>query len=139
MKPLILVAKGVRPLRNGRINAKSYPFWDWLIKLLQVDYEVQEIMEMPLDQLNTLVKSALTVVCVDSFIQHFCWSIGKKVVVLWGSGHPNIYGHVENINLLKDPKYLRPDPFVWWEEELCNPDAFVAPEVIVKTIKENFK
>jgi len=137
MKKLILFAKGVRALRSGATNAKSYPFWDELAELLK-DYEVQEISEMPLDELEKLVKSSLTVVCVDSFIQHFCWSVDKKAVVLWGRSDPNIFGHESNINLLKSRDNLRPAQFHWWEDVPHSPDVFVSPQEVLKAIKDNF-
>src|SRR5690349_8577018 len=104
-KKTILISRGVRPLRNGKTNAKTYPYFDELVSLLG-DYEIKEIETMPLEQLEPTIKSAETVICVDSFIQHFCWLIGKQAVVIWGKSDPLIFGHKENINILKDRKYL---------------------------------
>lgn len=138
MKP-ILIARGVRPLRNGNRSAKDYPFWDALITLLKnAGHEVIEITELPLDELEAFVKSSLTVICCDSFMQHFCWSVGKQAVVLWGKSDPEIFGHPEHINLLKDKKNLRPDPYRWWEDVPYDPKVFVSPEVVFDFIKGNF-
>lgn len=137
-KPLVLIARGVRPLRNGNRSAKDYPFWNELIEKLKAYYEVKEITEMPLDDLETFIKSSLTVICCDSFCQHFCWSIGKRALVLWGKSDPEIFGHPENINLLKDKKYLRPDPYRWWEDVPYQPEAFVSHDEVIKSLKVNF-
>lgn len=137
---LILLSRGVRPLRNGNRSAKEYPYWDDLANLLiQNGYTVEEVKEMPLPELKTKIETSLTVIATDSFIQHFCWSIEKKAVVLWGVGDPNIFGHKENINLIKSRNNLRPDQFGMWEHVPYRNDVFVSPEIIVKAIQENFK
>lgn len=137
---LILISKGVRPLRNGKRSAKEYPYWTELIALLiKEGYEIEEIKEMPLPELKAKIETGLTVIATDSFIQHFCWSVGKKSVVLWGVGDPNIFGHKENINLIKSRNNLRQDQFNFWEDVPYRPEVFVFPEVVVNSIKENFK
>jgi hypothetical protein len=73
---------------------------------------------------------------VDSFLQHFCWSIGVKAIVLWGTSDPLIFGHEENINVLKNRGYLRPNQFDMWEGDPYNPNAFVTPEEVLKIISE---
>lgn len=135
----ILIAKGVRPLRNGKRSAKEYPFWNDLVPMLKNEgYEVKEIVEMPLQDLEALIKESLTVVCCDSFVQHFCWSINKPAVVLWGTGDPAIFGHRENINLLKSRNNLRPNQFDTWEEAVGSVLVWVSPKEVLKTIKDQF-
>ena len=56
----------------------------------------------------------------------------KKGIVLWSVSDPNIYGHPENINLIKDRSYLVENQFLWWELVSYNPDAFVKPKEVVK-------
>lgn len=133
----ILIARGVRPLRNGKRSAKDYPYWDELITLLKDTYEVQEIKEMPLDELEVFLKSAASVICCDSFCQHFCWSIGKQAIVLWGKSDPEIFGHPEHINLLKSRANLRLDPFRWWEDVNYDASVFVSPGVIIKALEKS--
>lgn len=135
MKPLIVYSKGVRPLRNGNKSAKEYPFWDQLIKLLEQDYEVKEVTKLPLDELATLLKSAKYVICCDSFLQHFCWDIGVRAIVLWGVGDPLIFGHPENINLLKSRNNLRPNQFDTWEGVACSSNIWVSPEDVIAAFK----
>jgi ADP-heptose:LPS heptosyltransferase len=134
--PVVIISRGVRPLRNGNRSAKEYPYWEELIKLLSVDYEVVEVVKEPLDKLEKLLKEAKHVICCDSFLQHFCWHTGVRAVVLWGSSDPLIFGHSENINILKDRKYVRPNQFDTWENEPCNPQAFVSPKAVIRRLKE---
>lgn len=134
MKPLILIARGVRALRNGNRSAKDYAYWDELITLLKDKYEVQELVEMPLDQLEALIKTSHIVIAADSFMQHFCWSIGKQAIVLWGISDPLIFGHKEHINLLKSRNNLRQDQFNTWEAVPHRPEVFTSPQEVLKSI-----
>jgi hypothetical protein len=60
------------------------------------------------------------------------WSEGKPGIVLWSVSDPLIYGHPENINLLKGREYLAPNQFLWWENYEHQNDAFVMPQEVVK-------
>jgi ADP-heptose:LPS heptosyltransferase len=136
MKPLVVYSRGVRPLRNGNHSAKEYPYWEELFKLLSVDYEVVEVVKEPLDKLEKLLKEAKHVICCDSFLQHFCWDIKVKAIVLWGTSDPLIFGHKENINLIKGRMYMRKNQFDTWESEPYNPDAFISPEKVMEVISQ---
>jgi len=131
-KPWVVISRGVRPLRNGNRSAKDYPYWEELISLLKEKYDVAEVVKEPLDKLEKMLKEAKHVICCDSFLQHFCWHVGVKAIVLWGTSDPLIFGHAENLNILKDEKYLRKNQFDTWEAEPYNPDAFVKPEEVIK-------
>ena len=135
MKPTLVFSRGVRPLRNGNRSAKDYPFWDQLIPMLEKDFEVIEVVKEPLDELEKLLKSAKYVVCCDSFLQHFCWSIGVKATVLWGTSDPLVFGHVENVNLLKSRGHVRANQFDGWEGDPYNPNAFLPPEEVIKYLQ----
>jgi len=118
-------------------NAKSYPHWDKLRELLK-DYEVREIKGiLPEQEIVALVNWADVVVTIDSFLPHLIkyYGIQKTVVVLWGKSDPDIFGYKENINLLKDREYLKPQQFQWWLEEPNDPNVFVSPEKVMKTIR----
>lgn len=130
-KPVVIISRGVKPLMNGNKSAKEYPYWEELIKLLEKNYVVKEVVQEPLDKLEQTLKSACAVICCDSFLQHFCWTIGVKAIVLWGTSDPAIFGHKENINLLKHKSYIRQNPFDGWESEPHNPNAFVPPQEIL--------
>lgn len=140
---MILIAPYAKALRNGQNNPKNYPWWPELISLIDepivqigIDGE-QALVEdfrknLSLEELEILVLECRKWISVDSFFQHFAWDIGKPGIVLWGQSDPNIFGHPENINLLKDRKYLREKQFWWWEQCEYNADAFVKPEEVIK-------
>lgn len=143
-------AKAMR--ETGKEHPKNYPWWPELIAklkahghhLIQVgtDHEPQLVEDfrknLPLSELGELIKAADTWIGVDSFGQHFCWDIGKRGVVLFGQSDPNIFGHPENINLLKSRSHLREQQFWLWEQAEFNPDAFVDPDTVVQVIHANF-
>lgn len=147
MDNFILIAPYAQKLRNGKNNPKNYPYWDKLISMLdchviQVGVQGEDQLvpdfrkNLNLDELKELVLQCKTWITVDSFFQHFCWDIGKYGIVLWGQSDPNIFGHPENTNLLKDRKYLREKQFWLWEQAEENNDAFVDPEVIITEINK---
>jgi hypothetical protein len=141
---MIIISPYSKKLRNDQNNPKNYPWWPELISLLKHDTIVQigvegetQLVEefhknLSLKQLKELILECRTWISVDSFFQHFAWDVGKYGIVLWGQSDPNIFGHPENINLLKDRKYLREKQFWWWEQCEYNEDAFVKPEEILK-------
>ena len=45
-----------------------------------------------------------------------------------------IFGHVQNINLLKSRNYLRAGQFGIWEEDDFVEDAFVKPDIVLSNI-----
>ncbi len=56
--------------------------------------------------------------------------------MLFGISDPIIFGHPENVNLLRDRKYLRPHQYdLYYVNEYCN-EAFVTPEEVVKALSE---
>lgn len=142
-----------RKMRNGERHPKNYPFWPELVKKLQdAGHELIQVgssdeeqlvsdfkQNLPLAELAEVVKSCDTWISVDSFGQHFCWDLGIRGITLFGQSDPNIFGHKENINLLKDRKYLREKQFWLWEQCTANDDAFVSPEVVMTALKDNFK
>ena len=136
MKKCIL-AKGVKPMRNNGFNPKAYPYWDELQKLLKVDYNVEILEEIiPLQKLKSKLICADLIICTDSFIQHFCWSIGKQCVVLFGKSDPLIFGHKENINLLKSRDLLRDNQFDIWEDESFDRSVFMNSEDVIASIEK---
>jgi ADP-heptose:LPS heptosyltransferase len=148
----ILIFPYAKQLRNGATNPKNYPWWPEVITALQTlghtviqagsDGELQLVPDfrrnLNLNELAELVKSCDTWISVDSFAQHFCWDLGVKGIVLFGQSDPNIFGHPENINLLKSRDYLRPHQFWLWEQAEYIPGSFVDSEQVVQTIRNNF-
>jgi hypothetical protein len=141
----ILISRGVKKLRNNQRSAKDYPWWDegpnkmaGLIPMLRESgYEVKELdVEIKLPALKEMVEGCSTVICCDSFMQHFCWSIKKRAVVLWGVGDPFVFGHKEHLNLLKSRNNIRENQFEMWEGVKYNPDVFMTPDQVVAHIKK---
>lgn len=143
---MIIIAPYAQQLRNGKENPKNFPYWKELIAMIDepivqvgVSKEQQLVEDfrpnLSLSELTTLIQECKTWISVDSFFQHFCWDLKKPGIVIWSQSDPTIFGHTENINLLKDRKYLRPNQFHIWEQCEYNKDAFVEPSQVVKEIK----
>jgi ADP-heptose:LPS heptosyltransferase len=79
-----------------------------------------------------LVNEVDLILSVDSYLQHVAWHCGKKAIVIFSLSDPLIFGHKENINLLKDRKYLRVDQFGYWHEVQYNKEAFIEPNEVLK-------
>lgn len=138
MKALILPCE--RPLRNGARNPRGYPYWEKLVELLLTKgIEVSEIREptVPLKDLRKMLDEYDIIITIDSFFQHFCWYYGKQAFVIWGVSDPLIFGHKENVNILKDRKYLRPFQFDIWESVKYDESVFPSPEDVFKIITEH--
>lgn len=133
-------------MRNNGRHPKNYPFWEEVLShvnehVVQVGIEGEtQIVDdfrknLSLTELGELVKECKTWMSCDSFIQHFCWDLGKPGIAIFGQSDPNIFGHPENINLLKDRSYLREKQFWIWEQAEYKEDAFVSPDVVVEALK----
>ena len=144
---MIIISPYSKFMRNGAKHPKNYPFWVEVLSRIKepviqvgVDGETQITQDfrknLPLSQLSELVKECKTWMSCDSFFQHFCWDLGKPGVVVFGQSDPNIFGHPENINLLKDRSYLREKQFWIWEQAEYNEDAFVSPDVVIEALKK---
>ena len=141
---MILIAPFSKKLRSGKTNPNNYPFWQGVVELrsdfVQIGIEGEERLvpdfrkNLPLSQLRQLINECDTWISCDSFIQHLGWDEGKKGIVLWSVSDPLIFGHPENVNLLKDRSYLAPNQFGWWEFVEHNHDAFVGPEVVKQAL-----
>jgi len=142
---MILIAPFAKPLQNGKTNPKNYPYWKELLSLIseevvQVGVDGEEqitpqfLKNLPIARLRELIAECRIWIGCDSFFQHLAWDCGKPGVVLWSVSDPLIYGHPENINLLKDRSYLAQNQFLWWDFAEYNPDAFLKPEEVIKYI-----
>lgn len=140
----------LRPPKENSINPKSYPWWPELLELLSghqitqigIDGEKQLVPVFLKGIRYDMIKKAILDhdfwMSVDSFLPHLARFTDKKGVVLWGPSDPLIYGYPDNLNILKDRSYLRPDQFNIWEALEHNPDAFVKPEEVYSRMKEFF-
>jgi ADP-heptose:LPS heptosyltransferase len=142
---MIIISPYSRQMPDGKSNPKNYPFWPELIKLIDepiiqigIDGEDQLVPDfrknLSIAELKNLLKECRTWISCDSFFQHLAWSEKKQGIVLWSITDPLIFGHSENINLLKDRSYLSPKQFVWMSEQSLNLDAFVSPEEVITNL-----
>ena len=140
---MIIIAPYAQKLRNGKENPKNYPYWEELISkidepIIQVGVKGEKQLvedfrtNLPIECLRQLVRDCRIWIGVDSFFQHLCWDEGKPGVVLWGVSDPLIFGHKENINLLKDRKYLAENQYLWWELTEHKDERFVEPKEVIK-------
>jgi len=90
---MIIISPYAKALRNGKTNAKNYPYWKELIRLIdkpivQVGIEGEEQLvddfrkNLSLDELGKLVDQCKTWISCDSFFQHFSWDRQKYGIVL---------------------------------------------------------
>jgi ADP-heptose:LPS heptosyltransferase len=141
---MIIIAPYAQKLRTGKENPKNYPHWEELVYELQKSMHVVQIgvegeqqlvpdfrKNLPIADLRKLVHECDTWIGVDSFFQHLAWDEGKPGIVLWGPSDPLIFGHPENINLLKDRSYLVESQFLWWEATEHDPERFVSPTEVL--------
>jgi len=148
----IIISPYSKRLRNGKENPKNYPYWPDLVKglkekgfyIIQVGVEgekkidgVDEVLfNKPFKDLVALLKDCDTWISVDNFFQHLAYVHDKPGFVICGQSDPEIFGHKENVNILKDRKYLRPLQFDIWERAECSTDCFVEPGAIIDKISK---
>ena len=139
---MIIISPFSKVLPNNRENPKNYPFWDELVAMIDepivqigIEGERQLVSDfrknLPIAELKNLLKECRTWISCDSFFQHLAWVEGKRGIVLWAVSDPLIFGHSENVNLLKDRSFLAPNQFLWWQAYEHNKDAFVRPEEVL--------
>ena len=137
-KKKILISKNAKILRNGQRNPKDYPYWDSLIHLF-AEHDVTILdKEVPLPELDKMILGCDFFISTDSFFQHYAWSLNKKGVVIFSVTNPAIFGHSLHLNILKDPKYLMGNQFLFMESQPYNAEAFESPQKIFDLIKQNF-
>jgi len=142
---MIIISPYTKKLISGKQNPKNYPFWRELIALIdepiiQIGIEGEEQLvpdfrkNLPLAELMLLLKECRTWVSCDSFFQHLAWSEGKPGIVLWSISDPLIFGHPENINLLKSRDNLAKNQFLWWEFVPHDAETFVFPTIVLEKL-----
>jgi ADP-heptose:LPS heptosyltransferase len=142
---MIIISPYSKALRNGKRNPKNYPYWQELISLIKepiiqigIDGEEQLVPDfrknLSLSELRELVNKCSTWISCDSFFQHFSWDLKKYGIVLWSVSDPLIFGHLENINLLKGRECLVQNQFLWWEFTEYDHSKFVTPDQVMKAL-----
>lgn len=150
----ILIAPFSKNTPSGKPCAKNYPLWPEVVAQLQkIGYYVIQISckgeesihanerhdNLPFKDLLSLLNTCDLWLSVDSFFQHFAHYHNKRGIVLWSKSDPQIFGYPENINLLKDRKFLRKHQFRYWEGEIVEKESFVDPLLVVNTVVQWFK
>jgi ADP-heptose:LPS heptosyltransferase len=144
---VVIIAPFAKKLMSGKRNPKDYPYWAEVIAgikepIVQVGVEgEQQLVEdfrknLPITELRKLIQECRIWASCDSFFQHLAWDEGKPGVVLWGVSDPLIFGHPENVNLLRDRKYLVENQFLWWEYTEHMNERFVGPKEVLKYLNE---
>lgn len=144
---MIIIAPFAKQLLSKKLNPKNYPYWEELISQIKepivqvgVTGEKQLVEDfrqnLPLNELRKLIQECRTWIGVDSFFQHLAWNEGKKGIVLWGPSDPLIFGHPENINLLKHRSHLAPNQFLWWDLTDHKNERFVEPKEVLEHLNK---
>ena len=144
---MIVISPYAQRLKSGNNNPKNYPYWQELIAMIdepiiQVGIEGEQQLvpdfrkNLSIAALRQLLQNCKTWVSCDSFFQHLAWDEGKKGIVLWSVSDPLIFGHPENVNLLKSRDHLAVNQFPWWEYLPHRSEIFVEPEIVAKAISE---
>jgi ADP-heptose:LPS heptosyltransferase len=148
---MLIISPYAQKLRNGKPNAKDYPYWPELIQLIQtnitsdivqvgIDGEIPLVddcrFNLPIKELINLIHQCTIWISVDSMFQHLAWDCGKQGIVLFSQSDPLIFGHPSNINLLKNRIYLRQNQFLWWEDVEIIEDSYFEPDKIIKHINQ---
>lgn len=137
---------------EGRWNPKDYPFWREVVaelsslgiqvRQLSCTYEpdvagcVSRSDDLPFLQIKKLIADCGTWMSPDNFFQHLAWSVGKRGVAVFGPSDPVIFGHPDNVNLLKDRRFLRERQFGLWSQVEWRPDVFPPAEDVVRAVRQ---
>lgn len=139
-------------MRNGQNHPKNYTRWRELVELLlaeghkltQVGVSGEEqlvddfLPDLSYTELCNKIAEYDTWIGVDSYGQHLAWSVRKRGIAIFGQSDPLIFGHDENVNLLKDRKYLREKQFWMWEQCEASGEVWITPEEVVDALNKNF-
>jgi hypothetical protein len=153
----IILSPWSKSFESGKENPKNYPYWKELVQLLHQEgfYLIQvgtkgepmidQVDEFVIDkhfrELEPLIQECTTWISVDNFFPHFCNCINSSRwgIVLWSKSDPNLFGYKQNINLLKNKKYLRSNQFDVWFNEQYSQEAFVRPQMVMSTLRQKIQ
>lgn len=140
---MIIISPYAKQRRNGKINPKNYPYWEELLQMLSDECDIIQVgmnneiqmvddfrTNLSITELSDLISKCKTWISIDSFFQHLGWYVGKQGVVIFSQSDPKIFGHNENINLLKSRNYLRENQFWNWEDVEYKIDSFIECKII---------
>lgn len=137
-----------QPWLNGSPSPKSYPWAKELATLLEKEEHLVQVggdkdeqvcedfrKNLSFRDLGKLIAESRTGICVDSYLSHFYWYADRRAIVIFSVSDPLIFGHPENMNLLKDRSYLRENQFDLYYSNQVNPEAFVKPEQVLEALR----
>jgi hypothetical protein len=147
MKTLV-ISPFSRVLINGKKNPKNYAHWGKVIPVLKEKYHLIQIgiegeedlgchefrKSASFSDIRLLISKSDGWLCVETFLMHMGHLLGKRGVVIWHVCRPDLYGYTENINLVKDKKYFRPNQFDLFEDTPYNEEAHVAPKKVIEAV-----
>jgi ADP-heptose:LPS heptosyltransferase len=135
------------PSLKGQPSPKDYPYHGQLVSLMG-EYDIVQVggtedeqivpdfrTNLSFQELGDLILQSETGICVDSFLQHYYWFLGRRAVVLFSVSDPLIFGHSENLNLLVDRRFLRRNQFDLYYLNDYKPEAFSPPEQVIEALK----
>lgn len=146
---MILLSPWARNTTDGKPSPKNYPYWDEVVpSLVKTGVEVVQVScsgepsigapkrvdDLSLGAVEKMIRECKVWVSVDNFWHHMAWTLGKPGIAIFGSSDPVIFGHPENMNLLKDRRFLRTRQFGLWSQEKVNHEVFVGPAVVVNAV-----
>lgn len=145
----IIISPYSSKLNNGLNNAKNYPYWEDLIKLLQKDgHNLAQVgvtgerklikncvFDLDFKHLVPILNMSDTFISVDNFFPHFANNYDKSGIVLFSKSDPAIFGYEHNYNLYANSSYFRKDQFNTWIAVKLQPEAFVKPDIVIKTLE----
>jgi len=149
----ILISPFSAKLPTGNPNPKNWPYFPQLVAALNAEgHTVVQIgtagedriegvgmfvQGWPIDKLKELEWD--TFVSVDNFWPHYCFTEKLKGgVVIFGQSDPKIFGHPQNVNLLKSRDFLRPYQFAHWFDIPFREEVFVEPQVVMDALHGRF-
>ncbi len=135
------------PSLGGKPSPKDYPWPQELAAKLQENHEVIQVAgnddpqvvsdvrrNLTFDEVGKLIGQSDGGICVDSYLQHHFWFVGRRAIVLFGISDPVIFGHPEHLNLLRDRSFLRPQQYDLYYVNQYAPEAFVKPEEVIEAV-----
>lgn len=147
---MILLSPWAKVTTDGKPSPKDYPYWEEVIRRLSsAGFEVHHVgvagerdvpgvhrrsNNLKFREIERLLVESETWMSTDTYLPHLAWAVGKPGVAIFGQSDPVIFGHAENVNLLKHRKYLREKQFWLWSQCEPNPDAFVGPQEVVSAV-----
>jgi len=151
---LIPIFPWSRNTTEGAPSPKNYSHWVSVVSgLVKAGHEVVQVStssepdvqgarrmnDLTFQKIGALLATASTWIAVDNFLPHMAWTLSQPGVVIFGLSDPDIFGHRENINLLKGRHFLRARQFGLWSQADPNPEAFVSPEIVVRAAEQSIK